>query len=97
MKEIHRSLVMIPAAIAFAAAISFTTSLPLLAKETTGEKMQNAAEDAGNDMKQEGRKARKKMRDHSGHGDAGKDTKDALRNAGDEIETGARKAKRKVD
>lgn len=70
---------------------------PAFADETATEKAATAKDEAVKDAKQEGRKAKKKLRDATGNSSIKKDAQDAAQNVGDELEAGARKAKRKAD
>jgi hypothetical protein len=72
-------------------------AFPLIADETTGEKIQNEAGEANKNLKKEGRHLKKKIRDRTGHHSMGKDIKDSSKNAADEAEHQAKKLKRKVD
>lgn len=67
------------------------------AEETTGEKIENKVDEAKKDIKKSGRKVKRKVRNATGHGSLGKDIKDAGKDFGDEVETGAKKLKRKAD
>lgn len=67
------------------------------AEETWGEKIENQADEAKKDTKKGVRKAKKGVRNATGNEDRGKDAKESLENAGDDVGTGAKKLKRKVD
>jgi hypothetical protein len=67
------------------------------AEETAGEKVQNAGDEAWKDTKKGGRKLKKKTRDATGNSSVKEDVKDSANNAGDSLETGAKKVERKVD
>jgi hypothetical protein len=90
-----RALLALMTGLAFFLAAGVT--LTAVADETTGEKIENRADDAGKNLKKSGRKVRRKVRNATGHGSLGKDIKDAGNDAGDELNTGAKKLKRKVD
>ena len=72
-------------------------SLTAVANETTGEKIESKMDETGKDMKKSGRKMKRKIRNATGRGSLGKDLKDAGNDAGDEIDTGAKKLKRKAE
>ncbi len=67
------------------------------ADETTGEKIENTVDDAKKDIKKSARKGKRKIRNATGNGSVTDDIKDAGKDVGDEVETGAKKLKRKVD
>lgn len=68
-----------------------------LAEETMGEEAKSGARGMKNDVKQSGRKAKKKFRDATGNANVVKDVRDGARNAGDDVDHQAKKTKDKID
>jgi len=67
------------------------------ADETTGEKIENRVDEAKKDFKKSGRKAKRNFRHATGRDSLKEDIKDAGKDIGDELDTGAKKIKRKAD
>lgn len=70
---------------------------PVFADETEAEKAQTAAEEKATKARQDARRKKMKARKDAGKGSVAEDIQDTAKNVGDELEQGARKARRKVD
>jgi hypothetical protein len=83
-------------AIAFSLLIGSVSSwdTKALANSDVGTKLQNDADDAKRDTKKTGRKAKKKVRDATGHGSVKKDAEDSVNNLKDDVSTEGKKLKR---
>lgn len=67
------------------------------AETTTGEKIQNSADEAQKTVKRKLRKTRRTIRNKTGNADLSKDIEDSVNNASDSVDTAVKKAKRKAD
>lgn len=94
MKNIKKWLVLSISALSFA----FVGVLPAAhGEETTGEKVQNSADETWKDTKKQGRKAKKKTRDAMGRSSRTEDMKDNAKTLEDEVDVKTKKMERKVD
>jgi hypothetical protein len=90
-----KSIFTFAALIALAAPMVGATALH--ADETTGEKMENSADQAKTDTKTTVRKAKRHTRNATGHHSMKKDAQDKMNDAGDQMNTDANKMKDKAD
>jgi hypothetical protein len=66
------------------------------AEDSTKTKLQNDADDAAKDSRKTVRKAKKKVRDNTGHGSVKKDMQDSAADVQDDVSTETKKLKRKA-
>jgi uncharacterized membrane protein YtjA (UPF0391 family) len=91
-----RSRGILPALIA-ASVLAGNGASSSFADENIGEKVEGEVRDTSVDAKKSVRKAKRHQRKRQGTDTVGKDAKDAMDDASDSVEAGAKKAKNKID